>query len=65
MLCYRDMTFCDFWRNCHGGYDCRRALTPDIHAAAAKWWGTENGSAPIATFGERPKCWVSATESAK
>lgn len=36
MLCYRDMTFCPFWHDCHNAHSCERRLTPDILEAAAK-----------------------------
>lgn len=41
MLCYRDTTFC-VSENCK----CGRKLTPEIIAAAERWWGKPG--APIA-----------------
>ena len=34
MICYRDMTFCPFWRSCADGKDCSRALTDEVAAKA-------------------------------
>lgn len=42
MICYRDMTFCGT-----PGCKCARALTPEVKAAADKWWGQGPGEAPI------------------
>jgi hypothetical protein len=54
MICYRDMTFCDHWRDCAAASTCHRPLTPEVAAAARKWWGADD--APIAVFVERPQC---------
>lgn len=54
MICYKDMTFCPFWRDCADAADCHRPLTDEVRAAAAKWW--PGGNAPIAQFVEKPSC---------
>ena len=54
MMCYRDMTFCPFYADCQHAATCRRALTPAVHEAAARWWGKPG--APIAVFTEQPEC---------
>lgn len=54
MICYRDMTFCPFWRDCAKAADCYRPLTPEVQKAADEWWG-EDG-APIVLFASPPSC---------
>lgn len=54
MMCYRDMTFCQFYADCKDGKKCSRALTDEVNAAADKWWGKEG--APICTFVDKPGC---------
>ena len=56
MLCFRDMTFCPFWRDCADGSACDRALTPKVFDQADRWWG--GPEAPICEFVERPDCYV-------
>lgn len=54
MLCFRDMTFCQFHEDCADAKICHRPLTAEVLAAAEKWWGSEN--VPICQFAERPTC---------
>ena len=53
MMCYRDMTFCEY-KECSKFDSCHRALTDKVQADAEKWWGSEK--APIATFASKPEC---------
>ena len=48
MLCYRDITFCESYKDCRHGEGCDHALTEKVIEAAHKWWGSE--SAPIAAY---------------
>jgi hypothetical protein len=59
MICYRDRTFCPFWKDCADGKDCTRALTDEIIAAARVWWKSfsSKDEAPICQFAEKPECW--------
>ena len=54
MMCYRDRTYCTFWKECKLGPECSRALTSEVEEAAHKWWGGEG--APISTYVDKPKC---------
>lgn len=54
-MCYRDKTFCDFWRNCGDGAECPKAFTQFVQEGADKWWGKPN--APIAKYGSPPRCY--------
>lgn len=54
MICYKDKTFCPFYETCDKRNDCSRPLTPQVKAAAANWWGSDD--APIAVFVEKPQC---------
>jgi hypothetical protein len=54
MIGFRDMTFCDHWRDCAKAAKCHRPLTPEVEAAARRWWGKD--SAPIAVFTDKPGC---------
>lgn len=50
MICWKDMTFCSFWRECANAADCRRALTDDVVLDA------QRHGLPVATFVEKPEC---------
>lgn len=49
MMCYRDMTFCSFYKEC-AKKDCYRALTEDVETRAKQFdlW--------ICQFVNHPKC---------
>ena len=36
MMCYRDRTYCSFWKECRLGSECPRALTTEVEKAAEK-----------------------------
>jgi ribosome-associated protein YbcJ (S4-like RNA binding protein) len=36
MMCYRDMTFCPYWKSCKDGKNCPRALTAEVEESANK-----------------------------
>lgn len=55
MMCYKDMTFCQFWLTCCKGSDCKRAVTKEVQEAAKKWWGGEDP--PFACFAKKPECY--------
>ena len=57
MICYKDMTFCSFYKECSKGKDCSRALTEEVIKDAQEWWG--NPEAPICQFMEKPDCFIS------
>ncbi len=66
MICYRDMTFCNHWRDCDKAEDCSRPLTAEVQQAADKWWlsfGTTGEGAPICTFVNKPGCHSDNEES--
>ena len=52
MICYKDKTFCPFWRDCaeyiQGG--CHRAMTPGV-VRDAKYHGL-----PMSQFTKKPSC---------
>lgn len=54
MMCFRDMTFCTFYKDCAKADRCVRPLTPEVQAAAESWWGKPG--APIAYFTSQPSC---------
>jgi hypothetical protein len=51
MMCYRDRTYCDFYRDCADGAVCGRALTPGVQKLAedAEMW--------ISRYTDRPSCY--------
>jgi len=55
MICFRDMCFCPYYEDCVNADGCGRALTPEVLAAADRWWGKPG--APIDRFAEKPSCW--------
>ena len=54
MICYKDCTWCPFFKNCLDGENCSRALTDKVIEGAEKWWGKKG--APIDQFSEEPEC---------
>lgn len=54
MLCFHDMTFCSFYKNCATAKagDCHRPMTPEVEKAA------EQAKLPIAHFTTQPDCHV-------
>lgn len=54
MIGYKDMTFCDHWKDCTKASACHRPLTSEVAAAARKWWGGDD--APIAVWVKKPDC---------
>lgn len=55
MICFRDMTFCQFHASCRAASECHRPLTPEVEIAAREWWEGE-GDPPIAVFDGVPEC---------
>ena len=53
MMCYRDMTFCDF-KKCEKFGKCPRSMTKKVLQDSEKWWG--NPDAPICMYSHQPKC---------
>jgi len=49
MICYKDMTFCSYYKECEG-IDCIRALTPQVKKDAKRI------GFPICQFLEKPDC---------
>jgi hypothetical protein len=56
LMTYKDMTFCEFYKDCEDGKTCDRALTEKVIKNAKKWWRGFNGEPPIAKFIEKPNC---------
>jgi len=56
MICYKDMTFCNF-ESCKKFKECNRALTKNVKDNADKWWGFGFRKAPICIFLNKPKCY--------
>ena len=52
MICYRDMCFCTYYKDCARKDECPRPLTPEVQAQAEKWMK----NAPIDRFSEKPEC---------
>lgn len=57
MICYRDKTFCPFYKECKKGEDCPDALTEKIERGAKEWWWKED-EPPIAQWAEKPECFA-------
>jgi len=56
-VCYRDMWFCQFYKECKHGHNCHRALTPEVIRKATAWskWLVDEG-ALIDKFTGKQKC---------
>jgi hypothetical protein len=52
MNTYRDMTFCDYYKNCLTGLECHRALTKKTKLKALIT------GFPICQFVEKPQCFA-------
>ena len=61
MICYKDVTFCNYWRECADASICNRpALTKQVEKEA------EKAGLPIASFGPvKPDCFVAKKEEKK
>ncbi len=53
VICYKDMTFCEFYKDCKDGKECYRSLTKEINKKAEEWMKNP----PIMVFSEKPDCW--------
>lgn len=53
-MCYRDRTYCSFYKTCIVSISCPRALTEEVIEAANKF------GLPICQFEEQPSCYQSA-----
>ena len=52
MLCYKDRTYCRFYKVCRDGKDCSQALKPEIEKAASMTHYR------ICQFATKPDCFV-------
>lgn len=52
MLCYKDQTFCSYYKQCQDGETCHRALIDSVIKQA------NNADIPISQFGNEPVCFV-------
>jgi len=50
MLCYKDMTFCDFYKDCKDGDNCNRSFTPKVKEDA------KANDLPACCFIDKPDC---------
>ena len=50
MLCYKDRTFCPYWKRCKNGDSCERALTDEVIENAKRI------CLAIAQYGDKPDC---------
>jgi len=50
MICYRDATFCPYYKICKDGKECSRALTREMLSYA------KSAGLPICQFVEKPDC---------
>ena len=53
MICFRDMTFCDFYKKCKKSSNCERPLTDKVVKEANNWMK----NAPICRYAEKPECY--------
>lgn len=50
MICFSDMTFCPFYKDCAKAWNCHRPLTEKVEQAA------QRAGLPISAFAEKPDC---------
>jgi hypothetical protein len=51
-MCYKDRTFCSYYKECNDGKECSRALTKKVQNNAKKL------GLPISQFACKPDCWM-------
>ena len=52
MMCYKDKTFCQFYKECADGDTCPDALTPEVQRRAAEL------ELYISLSDDRPECFI-------
>jgi len=52
MICYRDKTFCPFWKDCESGEKCKIKFTEQIEKDA------EEFGLPVMVYTEKPECFI-------
>lgn len=52
MVCYKDITFCSYYRKCLKGFGCFRSLTKAVEKDAIK------KGIMVSQFADRPKCFL-------
>ena len=52
MMCYKDMTFCPYYKDCKDADKCQRPLTEKVKQDAERWMK----DAPICQFAGKPEC---------
>lgn len=58
MLCFRDKTFCTYYKDCVDQFDCGRALTQQVKDDAERWGLTlKMKNAPICMYTDKPECY--------
>ena len=55
-MCYRDMTFCPFYKDCAKQSDCHRPYTPEVAELA------EVHGMPVCLYVNKPGCWEAQEE---
>jgi len=59
MICYKDQTWCPFWKECEDENKCGRAYTEQVQADVKKWADTFGEFKPGASvYMSKPKCFV-------
>lgn len=53
-MCYKDKTWCNFYKDCVDSKKCHRVLTDKEKLQAIKWWGSEDFL--ICYLTDKPKC---------
>jgi hypothetical protein len=58
MFCYKDMTFCTFYKDCTKRNECHRPLTPKVEAESLEFWKQAglHGKPIYSQFMEKPQC---------
>ena len=54
MINFKDMIFCDYYRDCLRGDGCPRALTESVIDTAKRWWPYDDP--PIDRYMGKPDC---------
>ncbi len=58
MICYKDRTWCSFWKDCKVAQKyCDRALYPSVEKKAEEWSATLGQTRLISEYSSPPDCY--------
>jgi hypothetical protein len=66
MICYKDITFCPFWKECKDGSTCKVALTDEVYRKGVEWSRTFTPEdILICQYTDKPDCFKEKNKNAR